>query len=68
MTSLPPVGNDEPLVREYLHHFFVDENTTKPYEPFINDIYLRHNFAEVKIVNGLGNAEPDGVAYHAAFG
>ena len=57
LTGLRPIGNDEPLVREYLQHFFVDENTTKPYEPFINDVYLRHNFAETKIVNGLGNPE-----------
>ena len=56
-TLLPSIGNDEPLVRSYLHHFFVDENTYKPYEPYINDIYLKHNFAETKIVNGLGEPE-----------
>lgn len=56
-TLLTPIGNDEPLVRSYLHHFFVDENTFKPYEPYINDIYLKHNFAETKIVNGLGEPE-----------
>jgi len=57
MILLPPVGNDEPLVRSYLHHFFVDETTYKPYEPYINDIYLKRNFAEAKIVNGLGEGE-----------
>lgn len=57
VTIFPPVGNDEPLVREYLHHFFLEENTTKPYEPFIDDVYLRHNFAETKIVRGLGDPE-----------
>jgi hypothetical protein len=57
VTLLPPVHNDEPLVRSYLHHFFVDEATTKPYEPYISDTYLRHNFAETKIVNGLGEPE-----------
>lgn len=57
LTGLRPIGNDEAAVRDYLHHFFIDENTTKPYEPFIQDIYLRHVFAETKIVNGLGNAE-----------
>jgi hypothetical protein len=56
-TLLSPVGNDEPLVRNYLHHFFVKENSTKPYEPYISDVYLRRHFAESKIVNGLGNAE-----------
>ncbi|MDA1050033.1 MAG: hypothetical protein O3C40_06085 [Planctomycetota bacterium] len=56
-TLLPPVRDDEPLVRSYLHHFFVDEIVTTPYEPFILDSYLRHNLAETKIVNGLGEPE-----------
>jgi hypothetical protein len=56
-TLLPPVRNDEPLVRSYLHHFFVDEASTKSYEPYISDTYLRYNFAETKIVNGLGEPE-----------
>ncbi len=56
-TMLPPVGNDEPLVRSYLHQFFVKENTYKPYEEWVNDLYLKYNFAETKIVNGLGEPE-----------
>ncbi|HUG70756.1 MAG TPA: hypothetical protein VMM76_23605, partial [Pirellulaceae bacterium] len=56
-TLLPPVRNDEPLVRSYFHHFFIDETVTTPYEPFISDVYLRHNLAETKIVNGLGEPE-----------
>ena len=57
LTRMLPVHNDEPLVRSYLHHFFVDEANTQPYEPYISDIYLRENFAETKIVNGLGEPE-----------
>jgi hypothetical protein len=57
VTLLPPVRNDEPLVASYLHRFFIKETTYKPYEPYINDIYLKHHFAETKIVNGLGEAE-----------
>ncbi len=56
-TRLSPVGNDEPLVRSYLQHFFVDETSTKPYETFIREDYLREVFAETKIVNGLGEPE-----------
>jgi hypothetical protein len=56
-TLLSAIGNDEPLVRSYLAHFFVDAASTKEFEPYINDIYLKHLLAEVKIVNGLGNAE-----------
>ncbi len=54
---LSPVGNDEPLVRSYLDHFLVDATDAREYEPFIDDVYLQHLLAEVKIVNGLGNAE-----------
>ena len=54
---LPPVGDDELLVQSYLHNFFVRETTTQPYELYINDVYLKHNFAETKIVQGLGEPE-----------
>lgn len=56
-TLLPPVGNDEPLVRTYLMHFLRDAADAKEFEPYINDVYLKHLLAEVKIVNGLGDAE-----------
>ncbi|MEO8498887.1 MAG: hypothetical protein ABI614_27815, partial [Planctomycetota bacterium] len=57
VTHLPPVHIDEPLVQSYLQHFFVDETTTKPYEPYISGVYLREQLAETKIVNGLGEPE-----------
>ncbi|MFO7906818.1 MAG: hypothetical protein R6U98_29450 [Pirellulaceae bacterium] len=56
-TGLPPIQDDEPLVRDYLAHFLVDAANTKEYEPLIDDVYLRHLFAETKIVNGLGDPE-----------
>jgi hypothetical protein len=57
VTLLPVVGADEELVRSYLKHFFVEADSPKEFEPSINDVYLRHLFAETKIVNGLGDAE-----------
>ncbi len=56
-TLLPPVGNDEPLVRSYLQHFFVTDTTFEPYAAYIDDTYLKRQFAETKIVNGLGDGE-----------
>ena len=56
-TLLGPVGNDEPLVRSYLAHFFVDAAGYKEFEPFVSDVYLKHLFAETKIVSGLGEPE-----------
>lgn len=57
VTLLPPVGNDEPLIESYLHHFFVEAADYSAYEPYIRDTYLKRHFAETKIVNGLGDAE-----------
>ncbi len=57
LTALPRAGDDEPLVRSYLLHFFVAENDVAPYAAFLNDKYLAHTFAEAKIVNGIGDME-----------
>jgi len=56
-TLLSPVGNDEPLVREYLQHFFAAEDTWEPYAEFVRDVYLKECFAETKIVTGQGDME-----------
>lgn len=57
ITLLPRVGSDEPLVRTYLEHFFVDADSTKDFDPYVNDIYLRNLFAETKIINGIGDRD-----------
>ncbi len=54
---LPTIGNDEPLVRDYLKHFLIDAQNIKEFEPYVNDVYLKHLLAEVKILAGLGEAE-----------
>lgn len=56
-TQLRAVGNDEALVRNYLLNFFVKDSEYKDFEPYLNDEYLKHVFAEAKIVNGLGDGE-----------
>jgi hypothetical protein len=56
-TLLAPVGNDEALVRSYLAHFFIAATGYKEFEQYVNDIYLKHLFAETKIVHGLGEPE-----------
>ena len=57
ITQLAPVKDDEPLVRAYLQHFFLQEPTYREYLPFVNDRYVKELFAETKIVNGLGDAD-----------
>ena len=57
VTLLPPVGNDEPLVRDYLMKFFVKDTSYKAYEKYIRETYLKPVFAETKLINGIGKAE-----------
>lgn len=57
VTLLPAVGNDEPLVRSYLKHLLAAADTPAEFEAYVNDVYLKHLFAEVKIENGLGEPE-----------
>jgi hypothetical protein len=56
-TLLPPVNADEALVRSYLKQFFLEDVSTKEFEPYIDDVWLRHLFAETKIENGAGDPE-----------
>jgi len=56
-TLMPPVGTDEPLVRSYLAHFFLKEDTYDPYATYLKDSYLKEVFAETKILNGIGDPE-----------
>ena len=56
-TRLQPIGSDEALVRNYLKNFLLNAETPKAFEPYINDTFLKHLFAEVKIENGLGEPE-----------
>jgi hypothetical protein len=56
-TTLEAVGDDEPLVRSFLAHFFVADEDYAAFAPYVNDVYLKELFAETKIVNGLGDME-----------
>ena len=56
-TRLPVIGTDEPLVRSYLQHFFVEEDSYEPYAAYLDDNYLKEIFAETKILHGLGDME-----------
>lgn len=56
-SGLPVIGNDEPLVRSYLLHFFVEDANYTQYLPLVRTDYLKQVFAEAKIVNHVGDAE-----------
>lgn len=56
-TSYPVVALDEPLVRAYLLRFLAPAEDFEEFKPYINDIYLKHIFAEAKITAGVGDME-----------
>jgi hypothetical protein len=57
MSSMPPIGSDEPLIRAHLSHFFVDANDYSAYSEYLDESYLKRVFAETKILHGLGDVE-----------
>ncbi|MDZ7620006.1 MAG: hypothetical protein U1E05_23645, partial [Patescibacteria group bacterium] len=56
-TLLPPVGNDEPLVRAYLSHFFTTEDGREEFGKYLRAEYLKKVFAEARLLAGVGNPE-----------
>ena len=56
-TGLPPIGDDEPLVREFLLHFLEDADGYQRYSPYLEESWLKAVFAEAKIVHGAGDPE-----------
>ena len=57
LVSLPPVMNEEPLVRSYLLRFLRDAADVNIYLPYLRDDFLKPLFAEAKIVNGVGDPQ-----------
>ncbi len=55
--AVPPIRNDEELVRDYLLHLLKDEPAWEPYAVWLRDTWLKPIFAEAKIVNGVGDPE-----------
>lgn len=61
----PPIGNDEPLVREYFLQLFATETKAdsdpqqllSPWIDYVRDTWLKPILAEALITNGIGNAE-----------
>jgi len=56
-TGLPPVRNDEPLVRAYFEEFFRAEDSWQPYAELVREDWLKRVFAETKILYGIGDME-----------
>jgi len=53
----PPVGNDEPLVRDYLLHLLAGANDYNDFDPYVETNYLAAVFAEANLLAGKGDPE-----------
>lgn len=56
VTRMPPPGNDEPLVRDYLYRIFRDAGDVGPYGRWLEEAYARRVFAETRILEGAPDA------------
>lgn len=54
--GIPPIHSDEGLVRSYLEHFFLTEESTARFSPYLDGPWLDRVFAETKLLHGLGDA------------
>ncbi|QDV55920.1 hypothetical protein [Rosistilla oblonga] len=50
---LPPIGDDQPLVRAYLEHFLRDAASPEAFAQYLRPEYLRDLFAETKLLAGI---------------
>ena len=54
---LPPIADDSKLVKAYLQHFLRDAEDHREFEPYIRSNFLKEQFAETKILAGIGDVE-----------
>jgi hypothetical protein len=57
LAMLPPIGNEEPLVRSHLEYFLKDAPNPDEFAKLLLPDYLRQVFAETKLLYGVGEAE-----------
>lgn len=57
LISLPPVVNEEPLVRALLLELFREAADYEAFRAYVRDDFLKPIFAEAKIVNGIGEPQ-----------
>ena len=57
-TRLPPIRDDQPLIREYLEHFFRSEDAIDRFAKWLDRAYLERVLTETKILHGIGPSGP----------
>jgi hypothetical protein len=51
------IGDDEPLVRAFLHRFLTDVEGYGDFSPYLEETYLKEVYAEANILAGTGDQE-----------
>ena len=57
LAIVPPIGDEQPLVRSYLDHFLKDADSTAKFDGLLKPEYLRSVFAETKLLHGVEPSE-----------
>lgn len=52
---LPPMRDDDELVRKFLEHYLVEDETPDQFAQFLTREYVEKVLAETKILNGIGD-------------
>lgn len=56
-TLLPPVADDEPLVRDLLDEVLAERDDWRPFDQWLREAWLKERLAEGKVLRGLGDRE-----------
>ncbi|QDU58972.1 hypothetical protein [Aeoliella mucimassa] len=57
VTFCPPIGDDTELVRDFLLHFLLKQDSIAPWDQWVRDTFLKPLLAEAKIVAGAEDRE-----------
>jgi hypothetical protein len=57
LAIVPPVGDEQPLIRTYLEHFLKDAESTEKFDGLLRPEYLKTVFAETKLLNGIDSSD-----------
>ena len=56
-TQLPPIRDDNSVIESHLQHFLKDADDYEAFSEYLNDEYLKRQFATTKILAGGGDVE-----------
>ena len=55
--QMPPINRDDSVIEAHLQHFLKDARDYKDFSAYLDDRYLKRQFATTKILAGVGDVE-----------